>query len=340
MNHVFELIPLTIEAKGEVITNNIGEFREMVREALASLNLAPSTDEEFGQAELDAKALKDAEARVTDAKAKALADAEELNAMFVALDETSEEIRAARLGLEKAVAKRKEEVKAELIAEAIDKLECAPRLRQATYGRSVSDAIKGKRTLDSMRSALAVMVGIHNGAIAKNRKAIESFVKAHGEELVMDSQELEVKSPDNVEVELRRRFEAKKAAEERKRLEAEAAAARAAEAKAKADAAAAVAEVSKPAKCTLDIDPFPGKPTPPDLPKPPKIGSIPVGSQSAPPAGAIITQEQEWDCFCVLVREAFGPLKEARMNLKHSANQERAAAFATAVGTAWKEVTQ
>jgi hypothetical protein len=42
--------------------------------------------------------------------------------------------------------------------------------------------------------------------------------------------------------------------------------------------------------------------------------------------------------FRELVMDAFGPLKTARAKLTHDSNQERAAAFAVAVGQAWKEV--
>jgi len=320
MNHTFELIPLTIEAKGEVITNNISEFRDLVREALTNLNLNPSDDEEFGQAELDVKALKDAESRVTDAKAKALADAEDLNAMFAALDETSEEIRAARLQLEKTITRRKDEVKAEIVAEAIDLIDCAPRIRQSVFGKSVAEAIKGKRTIDSIKKAVEVVVTCHNGAITKNRKAIDSFVNAHGEELVLDREELEVKSPDSVEAELRRRFEAKKAAEEKRRLEKEAADARAAEAKAKEAAAPAAQEAAQPANVVPIKDTAPA-----DLPKPPKISSIPTGPSPR-------AEWMQWEADC---KAAFAPLKEARQKLRHPENIERAAVFAEAIATAW-----
>lgn len=57
----FSIIPLTIETRGEIVTNNLAEFRELVREALGNINRDLTTDEEFGQAELDVKALKAAE---------------------------------------------------------------------------------------------------------------------------------------------------------------------------------------------------------------------------------------------------------------------------------------
>lgn len=322
MNHVFELIPLTIEARGEVITNNVAEFRQLVRNALEGINSSPSTDEEFGQADLDSKALKAAEDRIIEAKDKALADAADLYKLLKELDETSEEIRSCRLTLEKAVAKRKEEVKSELIADAMNRLECAPRLRQSTYGRSVADAIKGKKNLDSMKRGLDQMVAIHNAAILKNREAISTFERAHGQEMTMDRDDLETKSPDSVEVELRRRFEAKKAADERRRLEADAAVA-------KADAARIAAEAKATAENPVQsADPR----NPHNLPPPPKIDVIPVGRVESE------TAAEEMSRFIATLIACFAPVKEARANLKHEQNIAAASKFAGALGNAWAEL--
>lgn len=334
MKHAFTIIPLTVEARGEIIVNNLPEFRELVREALGNINRDLKSEEDFGQAELDVKALKQAEDNVRAAALQAFD--EKLKELVDGLNETAEEIRAPRLELEKLIAKRKEEVKAELIAEAMDKLECAPRLRQSTYGKSVSEAIKGKRTLDSMQKALEVIVTVHNGTIAKNRASIASFMRTHGDELVPDAEDLEVKSPDSVEGELRRRFEAKKATEERKRLEAEAA-------KAKAEAQAAIRE-AEAAKAPAKVDPRNSH----NLPPPPKIGSIPVGNVvpfNTPPANAETSADAEWAAFKSAVFTTFGPLKAAKEALKHPDNIARAATFAQGINAAWqaasaKEVTK
>lgn len=323
MNHTFELIPLTIETRGEVIASNVDEFRELVRGALANINRELRTDEEFGQAELDVKALKSAEDAVKAAKEKALADAEQLNALFRALDETGEEIRAPRLELEKLITKRKEEVKTELVTEALAKIDCAPRLRAGSFGRSLQEAIKGKRTLDSMRKALEVTVTTHNAMIGKCRVAIDTFTWEHGKELALDAEDLEVKSLDQVEAELRRRLEAIRAEEERKRLAAEAEKARAEAAQARREAA----EASKP--------PLPPVASP--APRP----AAPVEPQPAPPAAEKpleIRAAAEWDDFKAKVVAAFAPVKAARAALRCPENQAKAQAFAEAVGQAWKEV--
>ena len=316
MNHTFQLIPLSIETRGEVIASNVEEFRELVRGALANINRDLTTDEHFGQAELDVKALKGAEDAVKAAKEKALADAEQLNALFRALDDTAEDIRAPRLELEKLIAKRKDEVKNELITEALGRLDCALRLRAGTFGRSLTEAIKGKRTLDSMRKALDVMVTTHNAMIGKCRIAIDTFTWEHGKELVMDAEDLEVRGLDNVQAELRRRLELTRAEEERKRLAAETEKAKAEVEQMKRDAA----EASKP-------------------PLPPIGTAIP---RTAPtPAKQAPTEMEvaaEWSAFKTKVVAALGPVKEARAGLQCPENVAKAQAFADAVSQAWKEV--
>ena len=328
MNHPFEIIPLTIEARGEVISSNIEEFRDLVRAALGNINRDLKTDEDFGQAELDTKALKGAEDTVKSAKEKALKDAESLHALFTTLDETGEEIRTARLDLEKQIAKRKEEVKSELVEAALATFDIDPKDARKHFLGGLQSAIKGKRTVDSIQTALRVYATTQQAIIAKNRAAIESFEKGHGVEMTMDRRELELKSVDYVDAELRRRFEAKKAEDERKRLEAEAA-------KAKAEAQAAIREAEAAKQ--------PAKPAP--LPAPPKIGSIPVGTQKPVTTSAEnvvefpLTEDAEWDAFRTSVFTSFGPLKAAREALKHRGNIERAAEFAQGVNAAWQAAT-
>jgi hypothetical protein len=319
-NHVFELIPLAIETRGEIITNNLPEFRELVREAIGKINRDLKTDEEFGQAELDVKALKSAEDAVRAAAIQAFD--EQLKALVDGLNATAEEIRAPRLELEKLIAKRKDEVKNELITEALGRLVCAPRLRASVFGKSLTEAIKGKRTLDSMRKALDVMVATHNAMIEKARVAIDTFTWEHGKELAMDAEDLEVKGPDNVNAELRRRLDLLKAEEEKKRLAAEAE-------KAKAEVEQmkrAAAEASKP--------PLPPAPAPLAAP----IGTAAPRSAPANQAPTEMEAAAEWTDFKAKVKAAFAPVKEARAALRAPENIAKAQAFADAVGQAWKEV--
>jgi hypothetical protein len=299
---------LVVEVKGEVTVSNAADFRDKVREGLATINRRPSNDIEFGQAELCVKGLREAESAVKAAKQKAISDAESISLLFSLLDETSEEIRQARLELEKQIEARKNEVKDELIQEAFDFLpDVEPMLARRAFAGDFINAIKGKRTLDTMRNALEITAAVITSRVLKCRDMLDEFEESNGLQVILDRAELELKTPETLEAELRRRIEAKRAAEQQQQLKDELAKAHAATEAARAE----VEQVNNP-----------------EPPKPPKIGSIPTGSNEA----------AEWAGFLALVREAFFPLKEARERLRHQANRDKAEAFAKAISAAWLEM--
>jgi len=320
--NTLSIIPLQIEARGEITTNNLPEFRELVREALGNINRDLQTDEQFGQAELDCKALKSAEDAVRAAALSAFDD--QVKALVEELSATAEEIRLPRLDLEKLIAKRKDEVKVELIEEALTTFDIDAGLARKHFLAGLQTEIKGKRTLESMQKALRIYASSQQSLINKCRKVIDTFESAHGAEMTMDRRTLELETPEGVEAELRRRFEAKRATEEKRLLEAEAA-------KAKAELAAAMK----------------AKRNPHNLPNPPKIGSIPVGASAdvvpTNPAPALeltneVSESEEWHQVKQTAFSAFALIKEHRERLTHESNKDRLIAFGAAVNVAWKEI--
>lgn len=319
MNHAFSIIPLTIEARGEIITNNLPEFRELVHEALANINRELKSDEEFGQAELDVKALKEAEDAVRAAAVKSFDD--KLKALVDGLNETAEEIRAPRLELEKLIAKRKDEVKAEIVEDYLVAFDVDPTLARKHYLAGLQNALKGKRTVASMDNACMVYQKTQQAMILKCREVLDRFEKAHGADLTMDRRTLELETPEGLEAELRRRFEAKRAADEQSKLKAEADAARADAEKAKRE----LAESSKPPAPPENVTdgPWSGMET--------ACGEAPLVLTAEPSAA------EEWAGFKAACIAAFGPIKIAREGLKHSSNIAKAQGFANAMNAGWKE---
>ena len=319
MSEQLVIIPLNVSAKGEVLSSNLAEFRASVKTVLDSISLTPETDEEFGLAEQNVKMLKGAEDTVKAAREKALKDAESLHEFFAALDESSEEIRQARLTLEKKIAGEKEKIRNKLIDDALDRLECAPHLRKKVFGGTMAEAIKSKRTIKSIEAALDAAVAKANKDITTNREIICEFIDLYGGNLVLDEDELETKSTIYVEAELRRRQDVAKAAAERARLEEEARKAR---------------EEAQRAKAELEEQ---GKP-----PAPPAPASINMTAFDQEPVQAPATfpapksESEEWRQFQESVFEAFAKLKDAREKLTHPANKSRVAYFAQAVNEAWK----
>lgn len=325
----FSIIPLTIETRGEIVTNNLAEFRELVREALGNINRDLTTDEEFGQAELDVKALKAAEESVRDAAIKSF-DAQ-LKALVDSLNETAEEIRVPRLELEKLIASRKELVKTEIVEEFLAAFDIDPLDARRNYLAGLQNAIKGKRTLESMRKACEVFQATSQAVINTNRKSIATFEAAHGQDLAMDRRDLELKSGEYLTGELRRRFDAKKAADERKRLEDEAALAKAAEAKAKADLAASQKTVVKTVSSGSERIGSQPMPAMAPLPQPPPSNVTPMTTTEA----VTLSEAEEWAEMTATVRAAFGTIKAHRERLIHDTNKQKIASFGASVNAVW-----
>lgn len=324
MSEQLEIIPLNVSAKGEVLSSNLAEFRASVKTVLDSIKLTPETDEEFGLAEQNVKMLKGAEDTVKAAKEKALKDAESLHEFFAALDSSSEEIRKARLALEKKIAGEKEKIRNNLVNDALARLECAPRLRKKEFGGVMAEAIKGKRTIKSIEAALDAAVSWVNSTITTNREIISEFIDTCGANLVLDGDELETKSTVYVEAELHRRQDAATAARERARLEEEARKAR---------------EEAEQAKTKLKEQ---GKPPVPPVPAPINMTAFepdpePIQASSPAHSPAPVGEEEEWRQFKDAVFDVFAQLREAREKLIHTANKCRVAYFANAVNKAWKE---
>ena len=314
----FETLPaLAVVAKGEVVSSNVAAFRAKVKEWLSALNLEPKTDEEFGQAQLDIKGMKSAEDAIKAAHEATLAQAGTILAELKEMADGGEEIRKARLTLEKAVETQTAKVKANLVAEALALYPVEPNVAERHFKPDLLAAMKGKRTIDSMRKALEIERMTRCKVLENSRLVIERFIKAHGETLVPDKTELELKNPDVVETELRRRFDAAKAEAERKRLAEEAEKAKREMERMKAEQA----EANRP----------PAPPVPEEAP----VAPVPDRGFVSPSLAQ--AERAEWDAYREFVVETFKPLKAMRAGLKYAKNQARAAGLAAAMNKAWED---
>ena len=307
-----EAVTLSVAISAQVEENNLAEYMPPVREWLAGINRKPSTDEDFGDAEVNVKKLKALEELLSTEKARVIAAAEDVQKMFAQFDDATEELRVARLDLEKAIAKRKDEVKAEIVEEFLGSFDIDAMDARRHFLRPLQDQLKGKRTVESMRTACRVYQVTMQAGITKSREMIHRFATTHGAGLVMDRRELELKSCDSVEAELRRRWEAHKAAVEF------------AKAKAEADAAkAALAEAVKPAAV-------------------PEVGTSNIERPTSNIEGKTEvkpdeTAAHEWATFRAACLAAFATVKEARGRLKFSANIAKAQGLANGMNATWGE---
>jgi len=323
-------ITLVIEARGEIVSSNFPAFAEMVRSRLGEINRDLASDEDFDQADADAKAIAGAEASLKAAKEKALADAEQLHALFEGIDGLSAELATARLDLAGQIKKRKEEIKSEIVEEFLAAFDIEPTTARKQFMTGLQSQIKGKRTVESMRSACRIYQMTQQAMIIKSRASIERFVGKFGPDLVMDRRELELKSVESVEAELVRRMEAKRAAEESAKLKAEADAAKAEAAKAKA----ALAEANKPPAVPVTSPPS-------NVEQGPWTGGGGTAAAEDPDAHtAPLTADDEWKDFRAACIEAFRAIKAKREKLMHSKNTAKATIFANAINKIWQEEMQ
>lgn len=244
---------LRIEVTGMVTQSNLEQFKASALSVFRGINTSLQTDQDFADAEKAVKFCKDAEEKLESAKQQALSQTETIANLFSTIDGIKEEARTVRLKLEKLVKAEKENRKFEIVNNANAELTKHITALQSRIGFafsfahvSLSEAIKGLKSLDSMRDKVSVALAnakIEANAIADrieaNRKTVEDM------SLLPDFPQVCMKMPEDFAALLNMRVNQRKEAEER-RLEAERQRIRAEEeAKARAKAAAEQAEANR-----------------------------------------------------------------------------------------------
>jgi len=159
---------LEIQISGQIQSSNFHIWKDSLLTQIHSTNLDLVTDTDFVIASEDAKALKKAEKTLKEVKVKAIKQTEEIQSLFNALDEVSEQARQARLTLERQIRTKKQEIKNELISDAIEEvhgyitskpeifnqLDNSKHLQRHHY----EAVIKGKSTIISVQRSLNTLV--------------------------------------------------------------------------------------------------------------------------------------------------------------------------------------
>ncbi|WP_423196756.1 YqaJ viral recombinase domain-containing protein [Cupriavidus sp. H19C3] len=226
-----ETLPaLHLEMRGEVTASNLVAYRDHAFAVFAEINLEPSTDQEFADADKTAKWCGDIEVRIEAAKEHALSQTSSLDTAFRIMDEVSAEARRVRLNLEKTVKVRKEMIKEQIIRGGRDAFTAhVSGLKAETGGAWVemgmpdfAGAAKGKRSVDSIRDAVDTLLA--NAKIAADSAAkrirtniayFDDAIKGH-EALFADRLGLVVKQLDDLRLVVDTRIAKHKADEEAK----------------------------------------------------------------------------------------------------------------------------
>lgn len=206
-----EALPLPVlRIEGRVIASNIDDFRVAAQRFLDNLPKQLATDQDFADGEAAVKACKQAEDRLVAVKESAQAQAADIDAMFRALDTAREQVRSARLALEKQVKTRKEEIRYEIASRAQAALSEHVRALNERIGwfnevpilsPSQADfgaATKGLKTVASLQDAAAAELARAKIASSQLADTIEANKRQVDDvSLVPDFMQVCTKAPDD-----------------------------------------------------------------------------------------------------------------------------------------------
>lgn len=299
-----ETLPaLLVTVHGAVTASNLAEFKATALAAIRSVNRELTTDAHFADAAKAVQWCEDVESRIKGAKEHALSQTATIDALFKTMDDISAEARQVRLDLEKLVKARKESIRGEIVAGGIQAFTKHIRELNASLGRvslpaihpDFAAAIKGKRTVDSLRDAVDTELArakIEASALHlrmdTNLREIDAQ-EAHAF-LFNDVSALVLKAPDDLALVIRSRI-ADHEAKEAKRRDDETARIRAeeqAKAQREADARAAEAlrlqriEDARVAAAALAAANTPALPAPAPIPAPAPVPAAALVPAVAP----------------------------------------------------------
>jgi putative phage-type endonuclease len=186
---IIALPALAIQIKGEVTLSNLPEFKEAATAFISTISTELVTDEDFANAEANAKFCKDAEDNIEQTKKSAIAQTASIDELMRTMDFIKEQLRDKRLLLERLVKSEKENRKLQIIKAAQDELakhftalsaEIKP-IGLNTTPADFAGAIKGKKTITGMQEAVNQLLAdskINLDATARDIRTKYSWFKS------------------------------------------------------------------------------------------------------------------------------------------------------------------
>lgn len=328
---------LTIAVEGKIISSNFEEFRTWAMEQIGAIKHELVTDEDFGQAAIDAKNLKSFEDTLTEKEEQMLQELDDVYSLIKGTRELKELSRDSRLKLERNIKSKREEVINSMIAVGVTKLSLAT----PAFRAQIAESVINKRSLALMNEAVDQTVAKINQLLSANEEIIAAAEKEHGDTITFGRNALLVMETEALKVEIERRIERMKADREKQRLQDEADRQRKEAEEAKAKLAATNTSTPEPdAAERKQIGVALTKPAPSQVTAPasqPEIETLFAGETAAKPTG--MSQEAEAERFISITTAAFAPVKQARLALQHDKNIQAAKEFADKLGEAWKTFT-
>ena len=216
------------------VVSNLPDFATALRAFIERIPAKPDTDQDFATAEAACKSLKRAEDALTAGEDAALGEMVDFEAMRRQVRDLKDLARATRLATEKLVTARKEQIRGEIVAGGVAALRDHIASLNTRLGKpympqvptDFAGVIKGKRTVDSLRSAVndeLARAKIAASEIADriqiNLGTLRELAGAHAF-LFADTATIVLKQPDDLTMLVKARIAEHQAAEQA-RLDAE-----------------------------------------------------------------------------------------------------------------------
>lgn len=155
---------LRIEARGEITTSTLDSFRVEVLERINSVNAVLETDQQFADADADAKWLRDVSSAMKQAGKKVRSDMQSVDDVLNVLEQLDQIATRKAIDLEKRVKSEKDVRKQVIIQDAqqaLDEHVASLNKQLGTHwmpriAGGFAETIKGLKSLDSMRDKVAV----------------------------------------------------------------------------------------------------------------------------------------------------------------------------------------
>lgn len=154
---------LVIKLKGEIQSSNFEEWKNDLIAQIQSTTITLVTDDDFVSAIEHVKLFKTAEKALKEAKQSAIDQAADIQKLFAAIDEISEETRQARLKLDRQIKARKLEIKEEFIQSGMKSVRDHVCLKSDDFQRTDLSAFLDRRRFESAIKGKASTKGMESG---------------------------------------------------------------------------------------------------------------------------------------------------------------------------------
>jgi len=208
-----QLPALRIDVTGMVKASNLDAFKAHALAVISNISTELSSDQDFANADATVKWCSEVEDKLKAAKEHALSQTESIDVLFKAIDDIAAETRRKRLDLTKLISARKDDIRNDIVMDAAKALQdhidqingtLNSRIRMPKVPADFAGAIKGKRTIDSLREASNAELArakIEASRIADlirtNLNSLNELASKHGF-LFHDAQELVLKANDDL----------------------------------------------------------------------------------------------------------------------------------------------